>query len=101
MHTFHLLKFLQVGDENDCTIADVERKSKEEIAAVRKAKSKQVAELHRKLRDQGARLAEAEEERTALQMVFASQLEAVESQISKSKGEAQSLQMRYTHQTHL
>ena len=101
MHTFHLLKFLQIVEEKDSIISDIERISKVEITAIRKAKSKQAAELHRKLRDQGARLAEAEEQSAALQTVFASQLEATESQVSKSKGEAQSLQMRYIHQTHL
>ena len=81
-------------EEKDSVISSVESKAREEVAAARKAKSKQAAELHRKLRKQGTQSREAEERSVALQIVYASQLEATESQVYKSKGEAHSLQMR-------
>ncbi len=87
---------LQVIEEKDGIITEVQSRAQDEIAAIRKAKNKQGAELHRKLREQVMQLSEAEEHNAALQTVFASQLEATEGRVSKSKAEAHSLQMRYT-----
>ena len=88
------LPSLQVVEEKDKMISSVESRAKQEIEAIRKAKSKQAAELNRKLREQGIQLVNAEEHSLAVQTVHSSQLEAIESRVYKSKGEAQSLQMR-------
>lgn len=76
--------------EKEKESASMRAQCQQEVLAVKRAKSKQAAELAGRLKEQGQRLSDLGQAHSGLQAGFVDQLESLEAQAVKAKEEAHS-----------